>query len=86
VRHYKLPCPDDTLMKAAFKRAYGVVGTTLPNYGASEATPMPERQWWETMIRTTLTEAGCSEALDDDAFPLVFQRIYSAFGSADVWS
>ena len=30
------------------------------------------------------SQAGCTDALDDDAYPLVFQRIYSAFGSADV--
>ena len=84
LRHYKLPCPDDDKMKAAFKRAYGSTGKALPNYGAAEG--MHERQWWDTMIKSTLTEAGCTEALEDETFPLVFQRIYSSFGSSDVWA
>ena len=86
LRHYNLPCPDDGEMKAAFKRAYGSVGAALPNYGAGESPPLPERRWWDTMIRATLSEASCTAALDDEVFPLVFQRIYSAFGSPDVWA
>lgn len=86
LRHYRLPCPEDDAMKSAFKRAYGSVGAELPNFGAAESPPMPERVWWGKMIRATLSEAGCEEALQEEVFPLVFQRIYSAFGSADVWS
>lgn len=85
LRHFKLPgVPDDGEMKAAFKRAYATTGKELPNFGAAEG--MPERVWWDKMIRSTLCEAGCEAALDDDTFPLVFQRIYSSFGSADVWA
>lgn len=83
LRHYKLPCPSDDAMKAAFKRAYKSTGAALPNYGAAEG--MPERSWWDCMIKSTLTEAGCSEALEPETFPLVFQRLYSSFGSAAVW-
>ena len=58
LRHYRLPCPDDGAMKSAFKRAYGGVGAELPNFGAAESPPMPERIWWNTMIRATLTEVS----------------------------
>jgi len=84
VRHYKLPCPSDDAMKAAFKTAYGKIGTELPNFGA--ASSMSERAWWTRMIEMTLKEAGCSDALKPETFPLVFQRIYSSFGSPDVWA
>jgi len=84
VRHYKLPCPDDDTMKAAFKSAYGKTNAELPNFGA--ASLANEREWWRAMIRSTLDQAGCTEALDDETFPLVFQRIYSSFASPDVWA
>jgi len=75
LRHYRLPCPDDSAMKSAFKRAYGGVGTELPNFGAAESPPMPERVWWDRMIRATLSEAGCEEALQEEVFPLVLRRV-----------
>lgn len=84
LRHYKLPCPDDETMKQAFIMAYKSTGAALPNYGA--AAGMSERRWWDTMIKSTLKEARCDEALEEDVFPLVFQRIYSSFGSSDVWA
>ena len=56
LRHYRLPCPEDGAMKSAFKRAYGSVGAELPNFGAAESPPMPERVWWDKMIRATLSE------------------------------
>ncbi|EOD27480.1 hypothetical protein EMIHUDRAFT_235679 [Emiliania huxleyi CCMP1516] len=56
----------------------------LPNFGA--ASLANEREWWRAMIRSTLDQAGCTEALDDETFPLVFQRIYSSFASPDVWA
>jgi len=56
LRHYRLPCPEDDAMKSAFKRAYGSVGAELPNFGAAESPPMPERVWWGKMIRATLSE------------------------------
>jgi len=84
VRHYQLPCPDDDTMKAAFKAAYGRTNAELPNFGA--AALANEREWWREMIRSTLDEAGCAEALEERTFPLVFQRIYSSFASPDVWS
>lgn len=84
LRHYRLPAPNDDLMKAAFKRAYVGVSKELPMFGASDG--MNERGWWDVMIRRTLEEAECGEALEADTFPLVFQRIYSAFGSPDVWA
>jgi hypothetical protein len=37
-------------------------------------------------LHLAFCQAGCEEALQEEVFPLVFQRIYSAFGSADVWS
>ena len=58
LRHYRLPCPDDGAMKSAFKRAYGGVGAELPNFGAGESPPMPERVWWNKMIRATLNEVS----------------------------
>lgn len=58
LRHYRLPCPDDGAMKSAFKRAYGGVGAELPNFGAGESPPMPERVWWNKMIHATLTEVS----------------------------
>ena len=58
LRHYRLPCPDDGAMKSAFKRAYGGMGSALPNFGAAESPPMPERVWWDRMIRATLTEVS----------------------------
>ena len=85
LRHFKLDgIPDDGEMKDAFKRAYASTGKAMPNFGAAEG--MPERVWWDTMIRSTLSEAGCDAALEDETFPLVFQRIYSSFGSSDVWA
>jgi len=84
VRYYQLPCPPDDTIKAAFKMAYKMMGTELPNFGAAQG--MSERAWWARMIKQTLIEANCVEALEDETFPLVFQRIYSAFGSPDVWA
>ena len=85
LRHYNLPgVPDDDAMKDAFKRAYGTTLKEYPNYGA--AAGLSERTWWGKMIRATLGEAGCDAALEDETFPLVFQRIYSSFGSSDVWA
>ena len=85
LRHFKLDgIPDDGEMKDAFKRAYASTGKAMPNFGAAEG--MPERVWWDTMIRSTLSEAGCDAALEDETFPLVFQRIYSSFGSSGVWA
>lgn len=84
VRHYKLPCPSDDTMKAAFKTAYGKQSAAKPNFGAGEG--LSERMWWKDMIQQTLSDAGCTEALEPETFPLVFQRIYSAFGSPDVWA
>eukprot|EP00964_Phaeocystis_antarctica_P144377 scaffold110144_cov60-Phaeocystis_antarctica.AAC.3 len=63
LRHYRLPCPDDGAMKSAFKRAYGGVGAELPNFGAGESPPMPERVWWNKMIRATLNEMPPPRAL-----------------------
>ena len=83
VRHYNLPCPADDAMKVAFKAAYVNTGSEIPNFGAGL---MSERQWWQQMISSTLVEAGCTEALMDETFPLVFQRIYSSFASPDVWA
>jgi len=83
VRHYNLPCPADDAMKVAFKAAYVKTGSEIPNFGAGR---MSERQWWQQMISSTLVEAGCTEALMDDTFPLVFQRIYSSFAAPDVWA
>jgi len=84
VRHYKLPCPDDGAMKAAFKTAYKKTGTELPNFGV--AAGLNEREWWSRMIEQTLTEAGCTEALEPLTYPLVFQRIYSSFANPEVWA
>ena len=84
LRHYNLPAPEDAQMKSAFKTAYVALRKELPNFGAGVG--MPERVWWNRMIRQTLEEAGCAEALEEQTFPLVFQRIYSAFGSRDVWA
>jgi FMN phosphatase YigB (HAD superfamily) len=113
VRHFKLPCPaDDVQMKDAFKVAYGRTNAELPFFGAP--AQLSERDWWRRMIRSTLAEAGCNEAVaDEETFDLVFrgtpaleardvlrlptradvpracsvaERIYSAFGSPDVWS
>lgn len=80
LRHYKLPAPDDAAMKNAFKRAYVATNAAIPNFGADAG--MPERLWWKEMIGGTLKEAGCTAALEDATFPLVYQRIYSAFGSS----
>ena len=61
-----------------------VLQAATPNFGAAEG--MGERLWWNGMIKSTLAEAGCTEALEPETYPLVFQRIYSSFGSADVWA
>ena len=84
LRYYRLPCPSDDAMKAAFKTAYTSVGARLPNFGAAEG--LSERAWWNEMIRETLQVADCSDALEEETFPLVFQRIYSSFGSPNVWA
>ena len=85
LRHYRLPgVPGDNDMKAAFKRAYVSTLREHPNYGA--ASGLSERAWWDGMIRATLDEAGCDAALEEETFPLVFQRIYSSFGSSEVWA
>ena len=84
LRHYKLPSPDDAAMKAAFKKAYVATNKAIPNFGADQN--LPERVWWNDMIKATLEEAGCTAALDEQTFPLVFQRIYSSFGSSGVWA
>ena len=47
VRHYRLPCPTDDNMKAAFKAAYGGMAARLPNFGAGEG--LNERQWWSNI-------------------------------------
>lgn len=85
LRHYRLPdVPGDDDMKAAFKRAYVSTLKDYPNYGA--AAGLSERAWWDNMIRATLDEAGCDAALEEDTYPLIFQRIYSSFGSSEVWA
>ena len=62
IRHYGLTCPDDAGMKAAFKAAYAKTSKAQPNFGAPAG--LSERQWWSGMIRNTLEEAGCHDALE----------------------
>ena len=62
LRHFKLPCPPDETMKAAFKAAYKKVGVERPNFGAADGTS--ERAWWVRMIDQTLREAVCRPRLE----------------------
>ena len=87
VRHYKLPCPGDDAMKAAFKAAYKKTGTELPNFGV--ASGLNEREWWWRMIKQTLTEAGCTEyaaplkqplPADEQKYTIVLMRPHAETG------
>mmetsp|Transcript_87062 Transcript_87062/g.251462 ORF Transcript_87062/g.251462 Transcript_87062/m.251462 type:complete len:311 (-) Transcript_87062:1018-1950(-) len=68
---------DASKINEAFRRAYKETSDEYPCFGGDEITA---KQWWKECVLRSFRYAGCDD-LDELTEDMIFQRIYSTFGS-----
>lgn len=67
---------DASKINEAFRQAYKETSHLFPCFGGDKITA---KQWWKECVLKSFRYAGCE--MDESTEDLVFQRIYSTFGS-----
>jgi len=67
---------DPSLINQAFQKAYKETSSLHPCFGGDEISA---KQWWRECVSRSFRLAGCE--MDAKTEDMVFQRIYSTFGS-----
>lgn len=67
---------DASKIDEAFRQAYKETSHLFPCFGGDKITA---KQWWKECVLKSFRYAGCE--MDESTEDLVFQRIYSTFGS-----
>jgi putative hydrolase of the HAD superfamily len=68
---------DASKINDAFGRAYKETSNLYPCFGGSDITA---KQWWRECVSRSFNLAGATD-LDEATQDMIFQRIYSTFGS-----
>ena len=67
---------DASKITKAFHQAYKETSDQFPCFGGDTITA---KQWWKECVVKSFRYAGCN--VDEQTEDMIFQRIYSAFGS-----
>lgn len=68
---------DASKISGAFNRAYKETSALYPCFGGDKITA---KEWWRETVLKSFQYAGC-EDMDPQTGEMIFQRIYSTFGS-----
>jgi putative hydrolase of the HAD superfamily len=77
--------PDAGRLESAFRTAMKAATPCAVQGRSAGETSLLEREWWGTLVRRVIEQAGLSGALGGPVFEAFFDALFEHFATADAW-